>query len=314
MSTSARMLSLLSLLQNHRYWPGSELSERLAVSPRTLRRDVDRLRELGYPVVAGRGVGGGYQLRAGASLPPLLLDDEEAVAVAVGLRSAAGGSVAGIEETSLRALTKLTAVMPPRLRRRVDALQDFTVPSVTAGPTVDAETLSLLAQACRDDERVEFTYTPDGREPSQRLVEPHRLVSHGRRWYLVAWDVNRGDWRTFRIDRLGDPRVTGARFRQRELPGGNAADFVRAGFTAVPRHDVLVEIRAPADQVRAVAKQWGTVEAVGHDTCRLQLQADSFDWAVLLLSAIGVPFQVLRPPELAAHLRATGRLFQAAGG
>ena len=312
MSTSARMLRLLSLLQTHRFWPGTELSARLEISARTLRRDVERLRELGYPVDAGRGVGGGYQLRAGASLPPLLLDDEEAVAVAVGLRTAAGGSVAGIEETSLRALTKLTAVMPPRLRRRVAALQAFTVPTVLAGPTVDAEALSLLAQACRDDERVEFTYTPDGREPTLRTVEPHRLVSHVRRWYLVAWDVNRADWRTFRIDRLTHPRATGARFRQRELPGGDAADFVRAGFAAAPRHDVLVEIEAPADQVSAVARQWGTVEQTGEATCRLQMQADSFDWAVMLLSAIGADFRVLRPPEFAAYLHVTGRLFRAA--
>src|SRR4051794_14852220 len=208
-NTSARMLRLLSLLQTHRFWPGHELADRLEVSERTLRRDVDRLRELGYPVAASRGVAGGYQLRSGAAMPPLLLDDEEAVAIAVGLRTAAGGAVDGIEETSVRALTKVIQVMPPRLRRRVDALQAYTVPAFwgqgRGGPTVDADALTVIAQACRDDERLRFGYTTrDGRETT-RLVEPHRLVSLGRRWYLVAFDIERHDWRTFRVDRLTEP-------------------------------------------------------------------------------------------------------------
>ena len=309
MSTSARMLRLLALLQTHRYWTGGELAERLEVSPRTLRRDVDRLRELGYPVDAGRGIGGGYQLHPGAVLPPLLLDDEEAVAIALGLHTAAGGSVAGITEASLRALTKIVQVMPAGLRRRVDALQGFAVPMASAGPTVDSGWLTVLAQACRDDERVEFGYTPRGREPDTRLVEPHRLVSVGRRWYLVGWDVNRADWRTFRIDRLTDPQRTGARFRQRELPGGDAAAFVRTSIDAAPRHDVRIRVRAPAERVRGVVSHWASVEPDGDDACHVQMHADSFDYPVLLLSAIGAPFEVLRPPELAEHIRRTGRLF-----
>jgi predicted DNA-binding transcriptional regulator YafY len=226
-NTSARMLRLLSLLQTHRYWPGNDLAERLDVSPRTLRRDVDRLRELGYPVEAARGVSGGYQLQVGAVLPPLLLDDDEAVAIAVGLRAAAAGIVGGIEETSVRALAKLVQVMPPRLRRRVDALRTYTVPAILDAPLIDAATITVIAHACRDDERLRFSYTRRDGNEGIRLVEPHRLVTLGRRWYLLAWDVERHDWRTFRVDRLTNPTTTGTRFRQRELPGGDPAQYVR---------------------------------------------------------------------------------------
>src|SRR5689334_17865025 len=194
-NTSARMLRLLSLLQTHRYWPGAELADRLEVSPRTLRRDVDRLRELGYPVDAARGVAGGYQLQAGAAVPPLLLDDEEAVAIAIGLRSAAAGAVAGFEETSVRALAKVIQLLPPRLRRRIDALQAATAPGGTGdGPALDAIALTTVAMACRGEERLRFEYAARDGAETPRHVEPHRLVSLGRRWYLVAWDLDRGDW------------------------------------------------------------------------------------------------------------------------
>ena len=211
MSTSARMLSLLSLLQTHRYWPGDELASRLEVSGRTLRRDVERLRDLGYVVDATRGVAGGYQLRAGGSLPPLLLEDDEAVAIAVGLRSAAAGSVGGLEETSVLALTKVIALMPPPLRRRMDALNTQTdAPGPwSGGPVVDAGLLTTLAQACRDDEPLEFGYTARAAEETRRRVEPHRLVSLGRRWYLVAYDRDRQDWRSFRVDRMTDAGTPG---------------------------------------------------------------------------------------------------------
>jgi predicted DNA-binding transcriptional regulator YafY len=310
MSTSTRMLQLLSLLQTHRYWPGAELAARLEVSARTLRRDVDRLRDLGYPVDAGRGVGGGYQLRAGAVLPPLLLDDDEAVAIAVGLTTAAGGSVAGIEETSVRALSKVVQMMPSRLRRRVDALQAYTVPTVLSGPTVDAGALTAIAQACRDDERLRFAYTARGGQRAERTVEPHRLVSLGRRWYLLAWDLDRQDWRTFRVDRLADPAPTGARFRQRELPGGDPAAFVQASIASVPtRYDVLVTVQAPAEAVQRVVCHWGTVEAVDEGSCRLRMGVDSLDWPAMVLSAVGAHFHVTRPPELVEHLLETGRRF-----
>lgn len=314
-STSERMLRLLSLLQTHRYWPGGELASRLEVSERTLRRDVDRLRDLGYPVDASRGVGGGYQLRSGAAMPPLLLDDEEAVAIAVGLRTAATGAVEGIEETSVRALTKVVQVMPPRLRRRVNALQAYTVPGgVNRGPTVDALALTAIAQACRDAERLRFGYTARDGEQTTRLVEPHRLVSLGRRWYLVAWDVERHDWRTFRVDRLADAETTGARFRQRELPGGDAAEFVRAQITAMPaQHEVVVILRAPAADVRQIVSRWATVEVVDEQTCRLLMSVDTFEWPTLILATVATSFEVVEPPEFRDYLRTTGERFIRAG-
>jgi predicted DNA-binding transcriptional regulator YafY len=310
-NTSGRMLRLLSLLQTHRFWAGGELAGRLEVSERTVRRDVDRLRELGYPVHASRGVAGGYQLQAGAALPPLLLDDEEAVAIAVGLRTAAAGAVAGIEETSVRALSKVIQVMPPRLRRRVNALQEYTVPAVMGGgPTVDAVALTAIAQACRDDERLRFGYTARDGAGGARLVEPHRLVSLGRRWYLVAWDVERNDWRTFRVDRLTDPTPTGARFRQRDLPAADAAAFVRGRLAALPtRYRVVVDVRTAAADVRAVVGHWATVEETGDRSCRLLMSVESFDWPALLLGAVGADFEVVEPPDLRDHLRTIGTLF-----
>src|SRR5687767_9354023 len=197
--TSARLLRLLSLLQTRRDWSGAELAERLEITPRTVRRDIDRLRGLGYPVLASAGTAG-YRLGAGADLPPLLLDDDEAVAVAVGLRTAAGGSVAGIKETSVRALAKLEQVLPSRLRHRVNALWTSTVPVPGDGPTVNPEVLTAIAGACRDHQRLRFDYRDHSGAGSVRTVEPHRLVCWGRRWYLLAWDTDRQEWRSFRAD------------------------------------------------------------------------------------------------------------------
>ncbi|MER5321011.1 helix-turn-helix transcriptional regulator [Streptosporangium roseum] len=314
-NTSARTLRLLSLLQTHRHWPGGELADRLGVSERTLRRDIDRLRELGYPVHADRGLSGGYQLQSGAVMPPLLLDDDEAVAIAVGLRTAAGGTVEGIEETSLRALAKVVQVMPPRLRRRVDALRAFTVTSPLDGPRTDAATLTVIAQACRDDERLTFTYTPPSGEPAARLVEPYRLVSLRQRWYLVAWDLDRADWRVFRLDRLTDAAATGARFRRRELPAADAAAFVRDRLGSRPtRWDITVRVHAPAAAVEAItAVAGGRVEPDGDRSCRLRLQVDDFDWPVLILAATGADFDVIHPPEFHRYLRGLGERFLSAG-
>jgi predicted DNA-binding transcriptional regulator YafY len=311
-NTSSRTLRLLSLLQTHRYWPGTELAERLGVSARTLRRDVDRLRELGYPVRAQRGVDGGYQLAPGAVLPPLLLDDEEAVALAIGLRAAAQGPVAGIEESSIRALTKVVQVMPPRLRRRVDALRAATVPAVwgTGGPTVDSGALTTVAQACRDEVRLRFSYTAPGAERTSRHVEPHRLVSLGRRWYLVAYDLTRHDWRSFRLDRLTGPEPTSDRFRPRALPGGDPAAFVRAGIDNLPApHAVEALVHAPAERVRAKVGQWATVEDAGDGRCRLTMTVDSLAWPALALGSVGEEFEVVEPPELAALLGEWGARF-----
>jgi len=311
-NTSSRTLRLLSLLQTHRFWPGNELADRLEISPRTLRRDVDRLRELGYPVDAHRGIDGGYQLAAGAVLPPLVLDDEEAVALAIGLRTAAQGAVVGIEEASVRALAKVVQVMPPRLRRRVDALQAATMPAVwAAGPMIDAELLTAVAQACRDEERLRFSYTVQSGQQTHRHVEPHRLVSLGRRWYLVAYDLQRQDWRSFRLDRLEHPRNTGARFAPRQLPAKDAVAFVRAGIANIPglAHSVEVLIHAPAATVRAAVGQWAAVEEIDAARCLLRMTVDNLNWAALALGSVGAEFEVVSPPELLAHVREWGTRF-----
>ena len=314
-NTSARMLRLLSLLLTHRYWPGSELSERLEVSPRTLRRDIDRLRELGYTVDAVRGVAGGYQLRAGGSLPPLLLEDEEAVAIAVGLRTAAAGAVSGMEETSVQALTKVIALMPPRLRRQMDALRSQTENLVWGdGPSVDAAVLTTLAQACRDDEPLAFRYTARGGDPTDRRVEPHRLVSLGRRWYLVAYDRDRQDWRSFRVDRISDPNTTGQRFRPRDLPADDALSFVQAGIRRMPqRYAVRVRLATGPDAVARAVGRWGTVEPV-EGGCVLAMNVDSLEWPVMVLAQLEADFVVESPAELTDLLTRTAARFAGAAG
>ena len=274
-STSTRTLRLLSLLQARRYWPGPELAGRLQVSPRTLRRDIDRLRELGYPILAQRGVAGGYQLAAGAALPPLLVEDEEAVALVIGLQAAAQSAVEGIAESSVRALAKVVQVMPARLRRQVEALGAMTVPArwgSATQPSVDPGTLTTTALACRDSERIHFAYTAaDGRQ-TDRHVEPHRLVQLGRRWYLVGYDLVRHDWRSFRLDRLAEPRGSGARFRPRTLPTADAATFVRAGIKNVATsYDVEILVEAPAASVRDRIGRWATVEEAAPGRCRVRM-------------------------------------------
>jgi predicted DNA-binding transcriptional regulator YafY len=317
-NTSMRMLQLLSLLQTHRYWPGAELADRLQVSPRTLRRDIDRLRELGYPVQAQRGAEGGYQLAAGAVLPPLVVDDEEAVALAVGLQAAAQHAVEGIAESSVRALAKVVQVMPARLRRRVEALSAMTEPASWGGATrisVDPGTLTSVALACRDSERLEFRYTAADGQRTSRQVEPHRLVSLARRWYLVGYDLDRHDWRSFRLDRLTAPRGTGARFRPRELPAADAVGFVRAGIDNVrAAYDIEVVVAAPAAAVRERVGRWCTVEDIGAARCRLRMTADSLDWPIMALGTVGADFQVVAPPELLDRVHDWGQRFSQARG
>jgi len=311
-NTSSRTLRLLSLLQTHRYWPGAELAARLEVSVRTLRRDVDRLRELGYPVEAHRGVDGGYQLAAGAAMPPLVLDDEEAVALVVGLQAAAQGGVAGVAEASVRALAKVMPVMPPRLRRQVEALRTATVPASFAdgGPAVDPGVLTTAAQACRDAERLEFGYAAADGARTDRLVEPFRLVPLGRRWYLVAYDLHRHDWRSFRLDRLEGPRRTGARFRPRELPAADAAAFVRTRLRSLPTsYEAEVLVDAPAEVVRGRIGRWASVEEAGAG-CRVRMSTDALDWAAFAIGSLQADFTVVGPPELRAHLRAWGDRFR----
>jgi predicted DNA-binding transcriptional regulator YafY len=313
------MLRLLSLLQTHRYWPGAELADRLEVSGRTLRRDVERLRELGYQVDAVRGVAGGYQLRAGGALPPLLLEDEEAVAVAVGLQSAASGGAPGLEETSVQALAKVIALMPPRLRRQMDALRSQTEHLTFGGGGggdlgLDPTTLTTLAQACRDDEPVHFTYTARDADPTERWVEPHRLVTLGRRWYLVAYDRDRQDWRSFRVDRITAPRTSGQRFRPRDLPAEDAVAFVEAGIRRMPaRYDVRVRVDAPYDAVVGRFGRWAEVSGDDGDLL-VEMHVDTLEWPVLVLAGLDADFTVEAPAELGALLRRLGRRAGARAG
>ncbi len=311
--TSARTLRLLTLLQSHRYWPGEELSARLGVSARTLRRDVDRLRELGYPVEARRGVDGGYQLAAGAALPPLVIDDEEAVALAVGLQAAADGAVEGIAEASVRALAKVVQVMPARLRRRVEALRSVTVPAqwyTDTAARIDPETLTAVALACRDTERLHFRYRAADGTATERHTEPHGLVRLGRRWYLVAYDLTRQAWRTFRLDRLAAPEPTGARFLPRTLPAADAAEFVRAGLQGQPRpHRVEALVDAPAATVRQRIGAWSEIEEIAPGRTRVRMNADALEWPAMALGSLGADFRIVSPPELAALLAAWGERF-----
>ena len=303
METSARLLRLLSLFQAQRYWSGAELSERLEVTARTLRRDVDKLRSLGYPVNSTAGAGGGYQLGAGASVPPLQLEDEEAVAVAVGLRTAASGTVAGIEEASVRALAKVQQVLPARLRRRITALQSFIEPLAYTGPAVNADFLALIAGACRDCEKLRFRYRARDGASSQREVEPHRLVHTGRRWYLAAWDVDRNNWRTFRVDRIEQRPTTGQRFTPRKPPDGDFATYVARSVSVGPyEYQARVIVHAPlgkvADKIPPTAAR---VEPIDERTCMLHMGASSLDWLstfLLLLQSLSPDVDKGEPPCL----------------
>ncbi len=315
--TPARLLKLLSMLQIPRERPGSELAESLGVSPRTVRRDIDRLRELGYPVRATMGAVGGYRLAAGTAMPPLLLDDDEAVAIAVGLRTAATHPVDGIEEASVRALAKLEQVLPSRLRHRVGAVGVATVPMPAAdGPNVDPAGLVVLAVAAANHERLRFTYrAADGTE-TRRLAEPYRLVTAGRRWYLLAYDNDRDDWRTFRADRIDDPHPTGVRVAPRTPPGQDAAAFVASRlYSLAPTYEVAATLRLPAAEVRRrLGPAAGDVEPIDEHACRLRGPADTVEWLASRLLMLGCEFEVHEPPELRAYLRELGtRATQAAG-
>ncbi|MEU4806119.1 YafY family protein [Actinosynnema sp. NPDC023587] len=316
--TSARLLKLLSLLQAHRDWSGADLADRLGVTTRTVRRDVERLRGLGYPVHALRGTPG-YRLGAGAALPPLLLDDDEAVAVAVGLRTAASSSVAGIEDTASRALTKLEQVLPARLRHRVNALHTATVRAgVAPGPQVSADVLVVLADACRRHERLRLDYTGPRGGTSRRTVEPHGVVHFGRHWYLVAFDPDRDDWRTFRVDRL-DPRPpAGPRFTPRDLPHGDAATYLAHQLSARTwpcRAAVLLHEAADAVADR-VWPGMGVVEAVDGRSSLLHLGAETPADLVWMITSVRTDFTVVSgPAELTDALRRQAeRCLAAIGG
>jgi predicted DNA-binding transcriptional regulator YafY len=314
LETSARLLKLLSLLQARRDWSGAALAERLGVALRTVRRDVDRLRDLGYPVEARPGADGGYRLGAGAAMPPLLLDDDEAVAVAVGLRTA--GTVTGIEETSVRALVKLEQVLPARLRRRVNAVGQATVSLAHRGPTVSPELLTLLATACRDRDLVRFTYARADGSESRRTVEPVRLACTGRRWYLLCWDRSADGWRTLRVDRIGsEPSVVG-RFAVREPPTEDVAAYISRAISSAPyRYQAKVLLRVPAAvAAERVSPAAGMIEARDAGTCVLHVGGPSLAEFPVYVAQIGFEFEVLEPPELVARVRELAGLFGRAAG
>ena len=312
--TSARLLRLLSLLQARRDWTGTELAARLGVTTRTIRHDVDRLRGLGYPVNARPGVAGGYRLGAGGALPPLLLDDEEAVAVVIGLRTAASGSVAGIEETSVRALAKLQQVLPSRLRHRVSAFQAYALPVPSRGPVVDPDVLTLIASACRDHEQLRFDYRAHSGAASRRSVEPYRLVHDRQRWYLVAWDTDRDALRTFRVDRISPRLPAGPRFTPRALPSDQeiAAQVARGAGEATWRYRARVIVHAPAAHVRDRLPIPVEVESLGDDRCAFEPGSDYPEMLALYLGLLDADFTIVDSPELVDALRKLTRRYQRA--
>ena len=313
--TSARLLRLLSLLQARREWTGSGLAERLEITERTVRRDVDRLRSLGYPVDSTSGVAGGYRLGRGAELPPLLLEDDEALAVAIGLQSAASGTVSGSEESALRALTKLEQLLPSRIRRRVRALHSQIVPLASFGPRVAANSLSTLAGACREKQRVRFEYQAVAAATTQRSVEPHGLVHVYQRWYLVAWDLEREAWRTFRVDRMGLKITLGQSFVPRPVPEGDVGKYVsRSLSTSAYPVQAQVILHASHAELRArISPTTAQLEPLAENRCRLRAGGHSLDTLAMHLALLGIEFEVESPPELKAHVQALGnRLRRAA--
>src|ERR1700681_1571884 len=312
LSTSERLLRVLTLLESRRDWSGADLAERLEVSTRTIRNDMVRLRTLGYPVGAASGVAGVYRHRAGAALPPLLLDDDEAVAVAVALRSSTGG-VAGIEETSVRALVKLEQVLPSRLRRRVNALSAYTVPVAFPGPTVEPQLLSTIAAACRDAEVLRMDYRKHDGTESTRSVEPYRLVRLGRRWYLVAWDRDRRAWRTFRVDRLQVRSPNGPRFTPREPPAEDIGDYVMHNVRSMPMtYEVKVLVHAAAVVITERVPRGIVVEPVDDETCAVYAKANTIEMLTLYLGMMDADFTVTEPPELVERLRKMSNRFLSA--
>jgi predicted DNA-binding transcriptional regulator YafY len=304
LETSARLLRLLSLLQTPRDWAGADLAQRLEVDVRTVRRDIRKLRDLGYPVHATPGAAG-YRLGAGTKLPPLLLDDEEAVAVAIGLRTAASGTVTGIEDTSLRALAKLEQVLPSRVRHRVNLLHSVTVTVPATGPTVDPAVLTAVAAACREHQRLRFDYQRHDGTTSVRDTEPHRLVHTGRRWYLIGWDTDRRDWRTYRVDRIRPRIPAGPRFTPRQAPDVNLADYLTRGVSTAPyRYQAQITLHAPAETAaERIPPTVGVIEAVDPHTCLLHTGSNSLDELAIYVAMFGFRFQIHGPPELIAHIR-----------
>lgn len=310
LATSTRLLRLLSLLQSRRHWPARDLSERLGIDVRTVRRDIDRLRELGYPIHASSGVGGGYSMRAGSTMPPMLLDDDEAVAVAVALRAAAG-SVGRMDEAAAGVLAKIDQVMPARLRKRASALHAVTVTLPGASDVPPADLLMQLAGACRDCKRLTLQYKDRGDKESSRRIEPMRLAHTGRRWYLVAWDGERQGWRTFRADRILRAVATGGRFTPRKLPK-DVVSFVSQSIAWEPfRYRVRLKLRGSAAQhARSIPSWTGVVEPLDENSCTLSIGAPAPESLVALMVLAGVDFEVIDAPALAELRKVAERLMR----
>lgn len=316
LETSARLLHLLSLLQMRREWTGAALADRMTVTERTVRRDISKLRSLGYPISASPGIAGGYQLGSGAQLPPLLLDDDEALAVALGLTAVATGPVSGIGEASVRALAKLEQVLPGRLRPKFSALRQSV--SVLGGnaANVDPQTLTAMSGAIAEQRVVSFRYTAAGNAPGRRLVEPYKLVSTGRRWYLAAWDLERQDWRTFRMDRCQSIPAIRERFFPRPLPARDMAAYVQDSITRFPyRYDVVLRLAAPVtDLQERIPPEAASLEADGPVHTILRGGWDSLDLPLMRLAALDIEFEILAPAEMRDRARAAAALLQRAAG
>ncbi|QIS14180.1 helix-turn-helix transcriptional regulator [Nocardia arthritidis] len=297
---SGRLLQLLSLLQSPREWTGVELADRLGVTPRTIRRDVERLRDLGYPVHATQGNIGGYRLAAGTAMPPLVLDDEEAIAIAIGLRTGANAAVTGIGDASLRAIAKLEQVLPSRLRRRLADLSRADVLPAADSPAIDPEVLSALAASCAANEKIRFTYTKSGDDITKRHAEPHQLVAAGRRWYLIAYDLDRADWRTFRLDRVSTIHRTAVRVPPRELPDGmDAATWLTRSLQRTGTVSARVLIHEPIEHAtNRIAARAGVLEPADENTCVLTTYPDAPQYVAYNIATLPTPYTLLDSPEL----------------
>jgi predicted DNA-binding transcriptional regulator YafY len=303
LQTSSRLLRLLSLLQSRRQWSGRDLSERLEIDARTVRRDVDKLRELGYPVRASSGLGGGYQLGAGSSMPPVLLNDDEAVAVAFALRTAAG-SVGKMEETAIGLLAKLDQVLPNRLRKRASALHAVTISLSSAQTVPPVDVLSRIAACCRDHMRLKLAYKDRDGKASSRILEPLRLAHTGSRWYLVAWDAHREDWRTFRVDRVERLISSGPQFIPRKFPE-DIATYVKRSIRHVSyRYRMRLRVQGTLETLQKQIPGWcGVLEASDGETCTLSTGADSIEMLAALLVMTSADFEILDSHDLVPELR-----------
>lgn len=314
--TSARLLQLLSLLQVRREWTGPALAKRMGVTERTVRRDIDKLRNLGYPIHASPGIAGGYQLGAGAQLPPLLLDDNEALAVALGLNSVAAGPVAGIGEASVRALAKLEQVLPARLRPKFAMLKAAVTTLPSNAASVDPQQLTVVSAAIADKRQLSFDYVKADGDAGRRLVEPYRLVDTGRRWYLVAWDVDREDWRTFRADRIATLPAERKKYVPRPLPAKDLADYVQRSVTRSPyRYDVVVRLHAPIAEVAAVVgPQLASLSDDGGNATLLRAGWDSLAQPAAHLAALDMDFEIISPEEFKEYARTMAERLEKAAG